>query len=104
MSGSGMKMLESCRPARLKVLLGAVHTMALRANSSPRLAKGTWAKPGRAKSAWISSATTTTLWRRQICPMRRSSSAVQQRPTGLWGLQRMKSLAPDSTSTRSKPS
>ena len=44
--GSGMKMLEHCSPARLKVLLGAVQTMACSAISGTAAMNGVWGWPG----------------------------------------------------------
>ena len=55
-------------------------------------ANGVYFWPLVTQSQWISSASTMTRWRRQISPMRVSSSGVQQLPVGFCGLQRMKVL------------
>lgn len=86
-------MLAACRPAMLKVLLGAVQVTECRRNSSFSEANGMWRWPSSVRSQWISSDMTVTPCRRQIFPRRVSSSAVQARPAGLWGLHRKISLA-----------
>ena len=81
-------MLDAWSPARLKVLLGAVQTIACLARWGLASRKMVWGWSGKAKSQWISSETTNTPYRWHTPPSRRSSSAVQTLPTGLWGLHR----------------
>ena len=95
-------MLETCSPARLKVLLGAVHTTQ-RCASSGTTCGNTWCTtPSRVKSQWISSEITLTPCLAQISPMRRSSSSRHTRPTGLCGLHSRKALTFCSAALRSK--
>ena len=79
-------------PARLKVLLGAVQTIVLLANSSEIFANTVCLWPGMIKSKCISSDIIRRLFRKQISPTLASSSGVQTRPTGLWGLQNRRTL------------
>ncbi len=81
--------MEFFIPARLKVLLAEKKVMGL-PSPSHRDAAETWVWPGKMRSWWISSAITRTRCRRQQSSMAASSSRVQTRPTGLWGLQRRK--------------
>ncbi len=67
-------------------------------------ANGMWRWPSSVRSQWISSDMTVTPCRRQISPRRVSSSAVQARPAGLWGLHRKISLACGSAALRSRSS
>ena len=87
-------MLATCKPARLKDFDGEVQVIVCAAAASLREAKGVVAKPGRARSAWISSATTTTPWRDVTSSSAASSSRLQTRPTGLCGLHRSSRRAP----------
>ena len=48
---SEMRMLATCRPARLKDFYGEVQVIVWAAAASLREAKGVVAKPGRARSA-----------------------------------------------------
>src|SRR5450759_188183 len=57
-----------------------------------RVANGVYFWPRVTQSQWISSASTITRRRRQISPMRVSSSDVQALPVGFCGLHRMNVL------------
>ncbi len=54
------------RPARLNVLLGAMHVTVMSATSSEIVASGVWVKPGRMRSQWISSERISILFSRHI--------------------------------------
>ncbi len=87
--GSGITATETLRPARLKVLLGAIRVMVRRSISGASEAIGTWRWPPKSRSQWISSAMIGMSRSRQIRAIPASSSRVKTRPTGLCGLQRM---------------
>ena len=55
---------------------------------------GTWAAPGSASGAWISSEITVTLCRFASSAMRFTCSALSTRPVGLCGLQSRYARAP----------
>ena len=97
-------MVEDWRPARLKVLLGAMQVVVTAAISGETEAMQVCLWPSSIRSEWISSEMISTPWRRQISPIVRSSSGVHTRPTGLWGLQRMKNLQPLAFSSKSAKS
>jgi len=80
---------EVDNPAMLKVLLGAMQTMAWRAASSETIHQGVWRYPLYIRSLWISSDTTMIRCRLQISAKASSSSLFQTIPPGLWGLQRI---------------